>query len=88
TTVAEEMISQFVQPLTNAYNGTLSQGNVVLDISTLTSVHTTTVALQIMGVPDAIGETIASTYCQVIVRVHPRDHMWATQSGTNTTPST
>lgn len=85
STVAIESIGQFVQCISNVYNATLGQGKTVVDISTVTSVRSTTRAYQVVGWLNAAGETRTSTWSQAVVKLATAYNVFESYSITHAT---
>lgn len=75
STAAIEAIGQYIGCVSNTYNATLGQGKLLLSTATLTSVRTTTVYLQVIGIVQPVGETLASTYATLRVKIADGAHM-------------
>lgn len=84
-TAATEAVGQFVGCVSNTYNATLGQGKTLLDTSDLTSVRTTDVYLTVVGVAQAVGETLASTYSQLTVKLAQGTHAFGSHAITRVT---
>lgn len=85
STVAKEAIGQFIGCVSNVYSATLGQGKLLLDTSSLTSVLTNTVYLQVTGIEPPVGETLSNTYGQLRVKFADAIHTFASNAVTRIT---
>jgi len=59
TTAAIEAVGQFIGCVSNVYNATLGQGKLLLDTSSITATKTNTVYLQVVGIQQDVGDSLA-----------------------------
>lgn len=78
TTNVIEVQGQLCKPLLATGNTTTLQSKHELDSSELTSAYATDtgIVLQIVGVHDRVGQVVSGSYTELVVRIHPINHLY------------